>query len=608
MVAAKDNVKWADRRLRIYYESIEQALHLIVPLLEAALKKQGAEILIELVRGNWPSNKGEGPIDSFRLLNTPDAVVTVILSEEKREFPLFVLEFSEAVKTEDHELQRATVAAASMWTRIPAIKISGERESTLDHGGNKGFSPFAMAKLFQDFGGVNSYFYQEWPSANGKLLTQEEALSCPPLDKVPVLLAVVEAACTVAASPILRTLAANEVCLKVVSIADTLPAVKEYRASVRAATADDGGLVNCVIDPKPVKVLPGVLVKNRATVADDRTLYVKLNRFDHAGDPDRGVLIALSTGWAHKVMTLYRIEDRGKTKNKPALRSIFDSAASVVDAFAGYAREEGMQRWFCDLVRRNARQGATLDLSTAIEEHKSDIERSTLFRAIFLFSDGFLVQLARKGSVDWLILEWDRQLAKRLFGPVKPGVAQQPRRIVPAETADEDEVTYVVVHRVLRPNRFKILCISYPGHQAGGAILHGEESGRIRTRTYADIVAVAPSKPATPSLTEAKETLGSGIDADIKKLVMVREDRGLRNGIQALLQGKGIGGWEGKEVFLSIAFGGAQPARWSPTGIDFLVRLNGRGKYSVAPFGNAKRLFEVTVEGESRLPKVWTQA
>jgi hypothetical protein len=135
-----------------------------------------------------------------------------VLSAEQREYPLFVLEFSEAVKTEDHELQRATVAAASMWSSIPAIKLSGERESASAHGGNTDFSPYAMAKLFQDFARLEGYFYQEWPSADGALLTQTDALSCPPLDKVPVLAAVIDAACAVAADPTLSKLNANDAC------------------------------------------------------------------------------------------------------------------------------------------------------------------------------------------------------------------------------------------------------------------------------------------------------------------------------------------------------------------------------------------------------------
>jgi hypothetical protein len=367
-------------------------------------------------------------------------------------------------------------------------------------------------------------------------------------------------------------------------------------------------MVGRVVNPTPVAVSPATRIANRATIATDDTLYVKMNRFDHAGDPDRGVLVALSTGWKGRVVTLYRIEGHGKTNNRPALREIFDHAQSVVDAFVGFAREEGLQQWICDAVQKQARPDTKLDITDSIRAQKKDIGRSILLRTIFLFSDALLVQLIRDDSVEWLLLEWDRGEAAELFGPANPAVAQRPRRIVAATMPDEDEVTYVAVHRVLRPNGFKVLCISYPGHQAGGAILDSAEYGRIRSRTYTDIVAVTPNSPIIPSLTESKEVIGSGIEDDVKKLRSVREDAGLRYGIEALLQSRQIQGWNQRELILSIAFGGARPAVWTPSGIDFLVRLEGRDEYSVAPFGTANRFFKKTVAGPTALPDVWIQA
>ena len=598
-----------ERRLRIYYESIEQALHLVLPLCRKGLMHQKESLPIELVRANWPPNVFRGPIDAFRLLNTPDILVSVVIEKQakKIEFPLFAVEFSEAVKTEDHELQRATVPAASIWSGIPVVKLSGESTSTASHGGNVEFDPLVLAKLFRDSGGLDRYFYQEWPSENGRLLRQRDALSCPPLDKIPVLEAVITSACKIALSSKTGKFSFEAAIKDLISDAEKNQAIISYRNKVSASKANPGSMVSRLLETTPEVVNPDLPIRDRVIVGDDNTLFVKINRFNHAGDPDRGVLIALSTAWSGKVKIFYRMERRGKTLSNPKLNVIHRRSKGVSEAFWGYSKEEGLPDWLCNTILEKGRPKVTKDISAIILANAEQCKRNTLLRAIFMFSDGMLVQFSRGAENQWMELQWDRNQLSKELGPVEPKTAQVPRNIVPATEPDEDEVTYVAVHDVLRPNGFKILAVSYPGHQGSGAILRDEEHGRVRTRTYADIVAVAPCRGIVPSLTEAKEKINSGVNDDIEKLNLFRRDASLRQGLNALLELKEVFGWDKNKVLLSIAFGESRPARWTPTGIDFIVRLNGREMFSVAPFGNHAAFFPVLLEGATTLPEVFNQ-
>src|SRR5262245_25755630 len=120
--------------LRVYYESLEQALHFVTPLVRGCA--DAAKLDVQYVRARWPGLEPRGALAAFLEVNSPDLLLTAVVETRggSREYPLLAMEFSEAVKTEDHELQRATVAAASRFSGIPAVKVSGERESAADHG------------------------------------------------------------------------------------------------------------------------------------------------------------------------------------------------------------------------------------------------------------------------------------------------------------------------------------------------------------------------------------------------------------------------------------------------------------------------------------------
>jgi hypothetical protein len=87
-----------------------------------------------------------------------------------------------------------------------------------------------------------------------------------------------------------------------------------------------------------------------------------------------------------------------------------------------------------------------------------------------------------------------------------------------ATNLDEDDVTYITIHNILKPNGFKIIAASYPGAQADRVILVSPGTGRRQERKYIDIIAWIQEKDVT-SLQENKGTFSkSDVQEDVNEL------------------------------------------------------------------------------------------
>ena len=77
---------------------------------------------------------------------------------------------------------------------------------------------------------------------------------------------------------------------------------------------------------------------------------------------------------------------------------------------------------------------------------------------------------------------------------------------------DEDDVTYIMVHNVLKQNDFIILAVSYPGAQADRVVLIAPGTGRKQERRYIDIISYVPKK-----FTNLQENKGNYSASEIQK-------------------------------------------------------------------------------------------
>ncbi|MCL2598041.1 MAG: hypothetical protein FWD66_10435, partial [Paludibacter sp.] len=91
------------KQIRIYYECLEQAENYIKPIIEKVIDKKVVEIVL-VKRPKTTNDLNNGSIAAIQRMTTPDALITGIVND--KEYPLILIEFTEAVTTEDHELQR----------------------------------------------------------------------------------------------------------------------------------------------------------------------------------------------------------------------------------------------------------------------------------------------------------------------------------------------------------------------------------------------------------------------------------------------------------------------------------------------------------------------
>lgn len=137
------------KEVRIYFECLEQGAHFIKPILEQteAFKKKLFEIKLIKLTGNF--HIYSKLIAQVVYLKDPDILITVI--EDEIEYPLFQLEISTAVFTEDHELQRFDGIVASTENNCIYGKLSPiNKTSQSAHGGNTKFNYLTSYKAIYD--------------------------------------------------------------------------------------------------------------------------------------------------------------------------------------------------------------------------------------------------------------------------------------------------------------------------------------------------------------------------------------------------------------------------------------------------------------------------
>jgi hypothetical protein len=165
------------KEVRIYFECLEQGAHFIKPILEQSdeFKKKPFEIKLIKLTGNFKYySKLVAPIV---YLKDPDILITVI--ENEIEYPLFQLEISTAVFTEDHELQRFDGIVASTENNCIYGKLSPiNKTSQSAHGGNTEFDYITSYKAaYEKFRKMSYHF--DWPcDAKGNVIVNSTYLSC----------------------------------------------------------------------------------------------------------------------------------------------------------------------------------------------------------------------------------------------------------------------------------------------------------------------------------------------------------------------------------------------------------------------------------------------
>jgi hypothetical protein len=272
------------KTIRIYYENLEQAEHYIKPIVKKTVNNDFEIILCKRPKKNTELNGGA--ISAILTMVTPDVLITGI--SYGKEYPLVLIEFSEAVSTEDHELQRTYGAVAAYLSGAYYLKLSGEKQSEKEFGGAK-YNPYSTPKIFIDEVNYEGYVIAFWETQKDNQFTLKrdpKYPSCPPV--IEILTATLQSA--------IRAFVISDKDWFVKSLNELKKeeSYKEYRENVDKA---DGAkeLLNTWKNRRDTN-----LNKVRYFVKD-KFVAAKINRFSHAMDPDRGILIFISSLFSQKM-------------------------------------------------------------------------------------------------------------------------------------------------------------------------------------------------------------------------------------------------------------------------------------------------------------------
>jgi len=590
--------------IRLYFECLEQAHHYILPRIKEGVREANDSVDIVLVRRPRSiKERSKSAMCSIYALTTPDFLITLCANNE--EIPLIIGEFSEAVVTEDHELQRSMGAIAATLSDCIYLKISGEKESPADHGGGE-LDPMIVAKTFREVFDYYGYIIAKWPTIEGNSYILERNpiyLSCPPNGVLPLAEKTIPIVVETAIKNVENILKDGNLASTVISALRKLEEFEEYEENLRKVVGIEK-LKNMWKDRTN-----RYDVSTRVYYKDD-TLIVKVNRFSHAADPDRGILIFTSS-----VLDVDKTLARYQVKGE-----IYDREKLLVKFFE-QADEEGIPEYFLKGLKKNLPKDTPeeIDITEFLRDMQSNWENNKVLSSIMFFSDGLLVHNNRQTIKT--LFKWDRselmpkedgekliETLKKMWGSKR---FEEPLWIRKANMLTEDEVTYVVVHDILRPNGFEIVSTSYPGAQGDVAILPQARSGRKQPRIFVDAIAWLPRKQGAPSLDIAlEESKGKPYKSALiqaqNKLLLFKEkhshQEALKETLTKLRHDRSL-----RKMYIGIGFGTEKFVRtsWEPTKVDFIVRIVGRDRWDVAFFGDELRDVFKLMSGKLSLPEVW---
>jgi len=588
------------KQIRIYYECLEQAENYIKPIIEKVLDKKEAEIVL-VKRAKKPDDFNKGSIAAIQTMITPDALVTGIVNG--KEYPLVLIEFTKAVTTEDHELQRTYGAVAAYLSGAYYLKIAGEKHSEKVFGGAK-YNPFSTPKCFIEKVGYEGYIIAKWETEEQNkfsLQRNSEYPSCPRNIQI------LEVSLQNAVSAFIKT----EKDWFSKSLLE-LKKEKSYQSYRKQVDAADG--VKGLLETWKAR-------KEKRFFVESDFVRIKINRFSHGMDPEKGILTFISFLFSEtrKIFGIYALK-RTSTELKININSVSIMRKQLKIALD---KDRDVPKWFEHLLINAANKATTLedsfDITNDLLQNQEELSRNKVILTIIYFSDGICLNhngIRLKWNRRKLINSTDRDffLAFSKYFGFSNYTKPTPISVISTTDVDEDEVTYTIVHKVLIQNNFKIVSVSYPGSQGDGAVLPDRTLGKKQPRKYPDVIAL----PRTDSkidvmLNESKGMFSKAdVEKDLEKVLQYKTDQKMKTALkETLLVAQVIDkNKQLKNIIIGVSFGtkNGDTTSWCPDKVDFIFRIVDRKKWAIGIFNQELKSLIETIEGSTDLPKVFKLA
>lgn len=522
--------------IRIYAEVLEQGLDFSHYVRQAGYTGPINNVYTKKAHGGFSST--DSVMDRIRKVKDVDVLISSVT--DGNEHPLLMVEYSTAVPTDDHKMQRADVYYWSAVFQVPMMKISPtEKGMNQDFGGGSKITDKQEQRLAFERGAL--FFPIQWNTPHGSdvLPTKENALSCIPYSN-----------------------AIQDTIRAIVSAFSSSDSLAAFYNQLKCQYAER---YKTILEQTPISAVKASIVNSTRFHWFGDKLSVKINRFGHAMDPDRGVLYyANMMVGARNTITEFQVN----RPDDPAARGGYNAL------FDALPRKDELLRYVADIINtagnvfsdENAIHvfSCGLNIDTAIEfeqesPHNYVIRDNVLKQFLFthtsmvaktIFFLSTELRLTDKNRDVICTVRWNEAPILEYLDSVNTyNRTPIPIKPLTMEDAKEDIITFASVELYKKLN-YELLAVSYPGAQGDRCILSG--NGRKVLRTYVDVIAYKTKADGIQVfLEECKETF-SRSQADVDKLNKIVAGRAEQEGLKTLFR-KTIGRDGISDLFISVA-------------------------------------------------------
>jgi len=491
--------------LRIYYECYEQALFIRnTCFLEQKFKNFKITLIkkIQQRKNNYLYSKNVNEIYSIK---NPDLVITY--TNEGEEKVIFIIEFSCAVHTEDHELQRADNFMPAINTSSIYIKISSDKKTTSKMGGNTKFDskkPFAV--IYKKYSNIFFHFSWSVDTKQTDVVRKNNKYHSMPINVDNLKSLLCEFYIYLENNEYILPENWNIDIIKNITspnLKDWINEIKNYKLNT-SLKGLNSTRVNYHESYKPLE--------------QKNIFQIKFNRLGHAMDPERGMLAYYTLLHPRENIVSKFVFDPSSdtwfsyTPNEEKIRQMIEKIGknkfSMKELVKFFFLGQSLDDVNMVIDKITDKKNQIIDIDDYLEMHFNDINNNA-FKS--LIKNSAYIELSN--GKDSIFLKY------RKWNDVKDFSLPDITTIEPADITNfkEDEITFLTTHK-FHVNA-KNISISYPGAQGDRPFLVG--SGKKVKRINVDIVKVDGSSLV---LIEVKDNI-SKIKPDIEKLQKFKDYR-----------------------------------------------------------------------------------
>jgi len=360
--------------------------------------------------------------------------------------------------------------------------------------------------------------------------------------------------------------------------------------------------INKFLEKKDFK--HNLISSSRININNKGELELKFNRFGHAMDPERGMLVFY--GNIYKKIKVKFILDKGNKswyKDTPKEKIIetliqktgLNNRKDLLQAFA-YSSGLDTNKEFKDIINIISKDRSIIDINKFIENNYFKLNKA--LRTIFKYSSSLFLTNG-KNSIS-ITMVWNNNKA---FFENENNINITP--IKERISFDEDDITYITVHQILKVNKAKIISVSYPGAQGDRAVLPESNLGRRQERKYIDVISYISDRYINLNESKGKFNIQE-IKKDIDKLSNYKNNKIYRNAFYVLIN-KISNNIRNKELLISVSFWATLSSNLKDMPIDkldFFIAINYEKQRWKIWRGGDKNFFN-NYEGVVRLEKTY---